>query len=67
MDYKKGKILSHSFRAGLATMMAKSGYSDEEVMRTGRWSSTAFLSYCKLGRVRRMAIAQEMAERFSKL
>ena len=67
LDYKQGKILSHSFRAGLATMMAKSGYSDEEVMRTGRWNSAAFLSYCKLGRVRRMAIAQEMAERFSKL
>ena len=66
LDYKKGKILSHSFRSGLATMMARSGYSDEEIMRTGRWSSSAFLSYCKLGRVKRMSIAQEMATRFSK-
>ena len=64
--YKKGKILSHSFRAGLATMMAQLGYSDEEIMRTGRWNSTAFLAYCKLGRVKRMAVAQEMAARLSK-
>ena len=66
LDYKKGKILSHSFRAGLATMMAKLGYSDEEIMRTGRWNSSAFLAYCKLGRVKRMAVAQEMAARLSK-
>ena len=59
MDYKRGKILSHSFRSGLAT--------DEEIMRTGRWNSTAFLSYCKLGRVRRMAVAQEMANRLSNM
>ena len=32
MDYKRGKILSHSFISGLATMMAKTGYSDEEIM-----------------------------------
>ena len=63
---RPGKILSHSFRRGLATMMAKNGYSDEEIMRTGRWSSSAFLTYCKLGRVKRMAVAQEMAYRFSK-
>ena len=37
LDYNKGKILSHSFRSGLATMMAQCGYSDEEIMRTGRW------------------------------
>ena len=67
LDYKKGKILSHSFRSGLATMMAKNGYSDDEIMRTGRWSSSAFLAYCKLGRVKRMAVAQEMASRFSKV
>ena len=67
MDYKRGKILSHSFRSGLATMMAKTGYSDEEIMRTGCWNSTAFLTYCKLGRVRRMAVAQEMANRLSKM
>ena len=65
LDYRKGKILSHSFRAGLATMMAQNGYSDEEIMRTGRWNSSAFLAYCKLGRVRRMAVSQEMAARLA--
>ena len=67
LDYNEGKVLSHSFRSGLATMMAQSGYSDEEIMRTGRWNSTAFLLYCKLGRVKRMAIAQELAMRISKV
>ena len=57
LDYKKGKILSHSFRSGLATMMAKNGYSDDEIMRTGRWSSSAFLAYCKLGGVKIMRVA----------
>ena len=65
LDYRKGKILSHSFRAGLATMMAQNGYSDEDIMRTGRWNSSAFLAYCKLGRVRRMAVSQELAARLA--
>ena len=64
-DYNKGKILAHSFRSGLATMMAKKGYSDEEIMRTGRWNSSAFLIYCKLGRIKRMHTAQEIASRVS--
>ena len=33
MDYSKGTITSHSFRAGLATLMAQLGYSG------GAWSS----------------------------
>ena len=67
LNYKEGKILSHSFRSGLATMMAQNGYSDEEIMRTGRWNSSAFLMYCKLGRVKRMAIAQELASKITKM
>ena len=67
LDYNKGKILSYSFRSGLATMMAKCGYSDEDIMRTGWWSSSAFLAYCKHGRVKIMAVAQELATRLSKL
>ena len=47
LNYKEGKILSHSFPSGLATMMAQNGFSDEEIMRTGRWNSSAFLMYCK--------------------
>ena len=36
INYDENKYLSHSFRAGLASMMAASGYSDEEIMRQGR-------------------------------
>jgi hypothetical protein len=67
LAYNKGKILAHYFRSGLAIMMAKCGYSHEDIMRRGRWSSSAFLAYCKLGRVKRMVIAQDMATRLSKL
>ena len=44
------RILSHSFRAGIPTLMARAGYSDSEIQRQGRWRSSAFLVYCKLGR-----------------
>ena len=37
-----GKISSHSFRAGLASLMAQAGYKDETIMAVGRWSSDAF-------------------------
>ena len=47
------RILSHSFRAGIPTLMARAGYSDAEIQRQGRWRSSAFLSYCKLGRASR--------------
>ena len=60
MDYNKHKILAHSFRAGLATVMAQNGYSDSEIMRIGRWHSSSFLAYIKLERVKRMAISREI-------
>ena len=47
------RILSHSFRAGIPTLMARAGYSDAEIQRQGRWRSSAFLAYCKLGRASR--------------
>ena len=42
------RILSHSFRAGIPTLMARVGYTDSEKQRQGRWRSSAFLVYCKL-------------------
>ena len=53
-DYDKGRYLSHSFRAGLASMMALAGYDDATIMRQGRWNSSTFLVYCKLGRSNRL-------------
>ena len=46
-----GSVSGHSFRAGMATMMGLSGFTDEEIQARGRWSSSAFLRYIKLGRV----------------
>ena len=56
----------HSFRSGIATELARSGADDETIMRQGRWKSSAFLCYVKLGRKERwqkqLAIAKRIAE-----
>ena len=57
LDLSLGPLTSHSFRAGLATMMAKAGCSDKDIQLTGRWTSTAFKSYVKTARTRRAALA----------
>ena len=57
VDLSQGPIMSHSFRAGLATMMAKAGCSDKEIQLTGRLTSTAFKSYVKTTRPKRAALA----------
>ena len=62
VDYSRGKISSHSFRAGLATEMGRLGYKDEEIKAIGRWSSEAYLSYVKGGRLKRMKVAQALAK-----
>lgn len=62
-DYSKSPITSHSFRAGIATFMAKVGYSDEEIMAIGRWHSRAFLTYIKAPREVRARMAEELARK----
>ena len=57
LDPLLGPLTSHSFRAGLATMMAKVGCSDKDFQLTGRWTSTAFKSYVKIARPKQAAIA----------
>ena len=39
INYDEKRYLSHSFRAGMASMMAAAGFSDSEIMRQGRWHS----------------------------
>ena len=36
IDYEMNTLSSHSFRSGLASAMARQGYSDEEIKRQGR-------------------------------
>ena len=53
-------ISSHSFRAGVASEMAKRNYTDAEIMAQGRWSSDAYRAYCKLPRARRLTLSYRM-------
>ena len=55
-----GKLRSHSFRSGVATEMARNGFSDEEIKRQGRWSSQAYLNYIKLNRLQRIRISRKV-------
>ena len=57
VDLSLRSLTSHSFRAGLATMLAKAGCSDKDIQLTGRWTSTAFKSYVKTARPKRAALA----------
>ena len=55
-----GMIKSHSFRSGVATEMGRMGFSEQEIMAQGRWSSQAFKCYTKLGMVKRLKLAERM-------
>ena len=61
------RILSHSFRSGIPTLMARAGYQDHEIQRQGRWRSSAFLTYCKLGRASRWKDQLTLSKRISSL
>ena len=67
INYDKNKYLSHSFQAGLASMMAASGYSDEEIMRQGRWHSRAFQLYGKTGWACRLKEQRDLAKKVAQL
>ena len=53
-----GTISTHSFRIGLASTLGELGFSDDQVMQAGRWSSRAFQAYLKLPRTRRLEMAK---------
>ena len=63
VDYSLHPVLSHSFRAGLATAMARAGFLDDQIKRTGRWRSSAFLSYIKTARTSRAIMARDLIDR----
>ena len=67
VDYELNTVSSHSFRSGLATAMARQGYSDEEIQRQGRWASSAFLTYLKMGRSTRLKQQLELSEAMSRI
>ena len=53
LDDDRDSITGHSFRSGLATLMEAADMSGDDIMAWGRWSSEAFLRYCKEGRSRK--------------
>jgi len=55
---------THSFRTGAASMMGTLGFSDEDIKAIGKWSSDAFLSYTKLPRTQRRAVAKDFSSQF---
>lgn len=61
VGYKR-KVTSHSFRAGLASLMGKLGYSDDDIMAVGRWSSRSFEAYMKLPRTKRLMMAKKIGK-----
>lgn len=63
IDYRSmGKISSHSFRIGITTMLGKLGFSDNDIMAIGRWSSSAFELYIRSPRAVRAETAKRMAQ-----
>ena len=57
----KGKVTSHSLRIGLASLIGTLGFSDEQVMASGRWSSRAFQTYLRLPRTKRLQMARAIS------
>ena len=62
INYKTSRITSHSFRAGMASLLGTLGYTDEDIQAAGRWSSRAFLAYLKLPRTQRLTMAKKIGE-----
>ena len=54
-------VTSHSFRAGVASEMARRGHTEEELMAVGRWSSRAYLVYMGLPLAHRATFARKIA------
>jgi hypothetical protein len=58
----RGYFATHSFRIGLATMLGQSGFEDQEIMASGRWSSRVFERYIKLARTNRNLVSKKVSE-----
>ena len=63
IDNSLGPLKTLSFRAGMVTMMAEAGCSDDQIQLAGRWSSDAFKLYVKTARPRRAVMAANIWNR----
>ena len=57
-----GTLSAHSFRIGIASLLAKKGFSNQQIKAVGRWSSRAFQAYIRLGRSNRHEMAVECSK-----
>lgn len=57
----KGFFSGHSFRSGIPSLLGSLGYSTEEIMCVGRWSSNSYECYIKTARTKRQRMAREVA------
>ncbi len=62
IDCSEGKLMTHSFRSGIASLLGTKGFSDDEIKQAGRWSSNAFMAYMKVPRTKRAAIARRIGQ-----
>jgi hypothetical protein len=60
LTYAAGSVTSHSFRSGIASMMAARGFNETDIKSIGRWSSRAYEVYIKHPRTRRAEMASRM-------
>lgn len=65
--YTDGFVATHSFRGGLATVMAQLGYPEEQIKLQGRWASDSYKNYVKMGRSARIKDQWTLANQISSL
>ena len=53
---------THSLRIGAATHAANLGFSDHEIMRLGRWKSSAFLKYIRSSESNLLALSKRLGK-----
>jgi hypothetical protein len=59
-----GKITTHSFRSGIASMIAQKGFSTDDIKAIGRWSSRAYEVYIKHPRTKRAEMAKALQKQY---
>ena len=58
---KYGRVRGHSFRAGLSTLLAEKGFSEDQIITLGRWNSQAYKRYIKNGLLVRARYADRVS------
>ena len=57
----QGFFSGHSYRSGVPSLLGSLGYTTEQIMCVGRWSSNSYECYIKTARTKRQRMAREVA------